>query len=62
VPEGEIQTPGFAVLDLRGGYDFRGGLTVQAAVENAGNTAYVEPFNTHLEPGRNFRLMLGYTF
>jgi hypothetical protein len=28
VPEGQIQTPGFAVLDLRGGYDFTGKLTV----------------------------------
>ena len=27
VPEGQIQTPGFAVLDLRGGYDFTGKLT-----------------------------------
>ena len=28
MPEGQIQTPGFAVLDLRGGYDFTGKLTV----------------------------------
>ncbi len=62
VPQDQVQTPGFAVLDLRGGYDITGGLTVQAALENAGNTAYIEPFNTHLEPGRNFRLMLGYKF
>jgi hemoglobin/transferrin/lactoferrin receptor protein len=62
VPQDQVETPGFAVLDLRGGYDFTGGLTVQAAVENAGNTAYIEPFNVRLEPGRNFRLMLGYKF
>ena len=62
VPQGQAQTPGFAVGDVRGGYDFAGGFTVQAAVENVGNTAYIEPFNTHLEPGRNFRLMLGYHF
>ncbi|MFI5166886.1 MAG: TonB-dependent receptor plug domain-containing protein [Thermoanaerobaculales bacterium] len=62
VPQGQAQTPGFAVLDLRGGYSFSDGLMVQAAVENAGNTAYIEPFNTHLEQGRDYRLMLGYRF
>ena len=62
VPVGQTQTPGFAVLDLRGGYDLSGGLTIQAAFENAGNTAYTEPFNTHLEPGRNFKLSVGYRF
>jgi hemoglobin/transferrin/lactoferrin receptor protein len=62
VAQGETPTPGFAVLDVRGGCDVGGGLTMQAALENAGNKAYIEPFNTHLEPGRNFRLMLGYKF
>jgi hemoglobin/transferrin/lactoferrin receptor protein len=62
VPPGQVETPGFATLDLRGGYSFPNGLVLQAALENAGNTAYVEPFNTRLEPGRNLRLMLGYNF
>ena len=62
VPAGQVQTPGFAVLDLRGGYDFANGIAVQVALNNAGNTAYTEPFNTHLEPGRDFRLLLGYKF
>jgi len=62
VPVGQTATPGFAVLDLRGGYEFTDGLLLQLALENAGNTAYVEPFNTHLEPGRNFRMMVGYRF
>jgi hemoglobin/transferrin/lactoferrin receptor protein len=62
VPPGYETTPGFAVLDLRGGYEFNMGLTLQAAVENVGNVAYHEPFNVRLEPGRNVKLSVGYTF
>jgi hemoglobin/transferrin/lactoferrin receptor protein len=62
VPPGYETTPGFAVLDLRGGYEFNMGLTLQAAVENVGNVAYHEPFNVRLEPGRNVKLSVGYKF
>ena len=62
VPTGYEQTPGFAVVDLRGGYEFNMGLTLQAAVENVGNVAYHEPFNVRLEPGRNVKLSVGYKF
>ncbi len=62
VPVGSSVTPGFATIDLRGGYELRGGLRVQAAVENLGNVAYHEPFNTFLEPGRNFKFSIGYRF
>jgi outer membrane receptor protein involved in Fe transport len=62
VPPGYEETPGFAVLDLRGGYDFNMGLTLQAAVENIGDVAYHEPFNVRLEPGRNVKLSVGYKF
>jgi hemoglobin/transferrin/lactoferrin receptor protein len=59
----ETQTaPGFAVLNLLGGYSFANGMSVQAVVQNAGNIAYREPFNTQIEPGRDFRLVAGYTF
>jgi hemoglobin/transferrin/lactoferrin receptor protein len=62
VPPGYEPTPGFAVIDLRGGYDFRMGLTLQAALENVGDVAYHEPFNVRLEPGRNVKLSVGYKF
>jgi len=59
----ETQTaPGFAVFNLLAGYTFANGLSVQAVVQNAGNIAYREPFNTQIEPGRDFRLVAGYTF
>jgi outer membrane receptor protein involved in Fe transport len=62
VAPGFTVTPGFATIDLRGGYDLSSGLRVQAAVENIGNVAYHEPFNTFIEPGRNFKLSVGYRF
>jgi hemoglobin/transferrin/lactoferrin receptor protein len=62
VPPGYEETPGFAVIDVHGGYAFNMGLTLQAAVENIGNVAYHEPFNVRLEPGRNVKLSVGYKF
>ncbi len=62
VPQGYQKSPGFATIDVRGGYEFSGGFRLEAAVENAGNVAYREPFNTFLEPGRNFKLAAGYRF
>jgi hemoglobin/transferrin/lactoferrin receptor protein len=62
VPVGETATPGFATVDIRGGYELPSGLLLQAAVENVGNVAYHEPFNVRLEPGRNVKLSVGYTF
>ncbi len=62
VAPGFTATPGFATLDLRGGYEFAAGLRLEAAVENVGNVAYHEPFNTFLEPGRNVKLAVGYRF
>jgi len=62
VATGYEQTPGFAIVDVRGGYEFSMGLRVQAEVENIGNVAYHEPFNVRLEPGRNVRLSVGYKF
>jgi hemoglobin/transferrin/lactoferrin receptor protein len=62
VPAGETATPGFATVDLRAGYAFANGLLLQAAVDNIGNVAYHEPFNVQLEPGRNFKMSVGYRF
>ena len=62
VAPGYTATPGFATIDLRGGYELPSGLRLEAAVENVGNVAYHEPFNTFLEPGRNFKLSIGYRF
>jgi hemoglobin/transferrin/lactoferrin receptor protein len=62
VATGFEPTPGFAVIDLRGGYELAAGLMLQAAVENVGNVAYHEPFNVRLEPGRNVKLSVGYKF
>jgi hemoglobin/transferrin/lactoferrin receptor protein len=62
VPEGETSTPGFATVDLRGGYAFADGLFLQAAIDNIGNVTYHEPFNVRLEPGRNLKLSVGYKF
>jgi hemoglobin/transferrin/lactoferrin receptor protein len=62
VATGNEPTPGFAIVDLRGGYEFNMGLTLQAAVENVGNVAYHEPFNVRLEPGRNVKVSVGYKF
>jgi outer membrane receptor protein involved in Fe transport len=62
LPEPGTPSPGFTVYDLRGGIDLSHGLSVQAAVENLTDKAYHEPFNRRLEPGRNFRMSLGYKF
>ncbi len=62
VATGYEPTPGFAVVDLRGGYELTAGLMLQAAVENIGNVAYHEPFNVRLEPGRNVKVSVGYKF
>jgi hemoglobin/transferrin/lactoferrin receptor protein len=62
VPTDYETAPGFAVLSLLGGYDFANGLSLQAVVQNLGNVAYREPFNTQLEPGRDFRVVVGYKF
>ena len=62
VPPGYDPSPGFAILNLLGGYEFTNGLSLQVAAQNIGNVAYHEPFNTQLEPGRDFRLAVGYKF
>lgn len=62
VAPGYTQTPGFTVYDLRAGYRFAMGLSVQAAVENLTDKAYAEPFNLRYEPGRNVRMSIGYKF
>jgi hemoglobin/transferrin/lactoferrin receptor protein len=62
LPEPGTPSPGFTVYDLRGGVEIAHGLTAQLAVENLTDKAYHEPFNIRLEPGRNFRMSLGYTF
>jgi hemoglobin/transferrin/lactoferrin receptor protein len=62
VATGYEPTPGFAVVDLRGGYELTAGLMLQAAVENIGNVVYHEPFNVRLEPGRNVKVSVGYKF
>ncbi len=62
VAPGYTATPGFATIDVRGGLDFANGFRVEGAVENVGDVAYHEPFNTFLEPGRNVKVSVGYRF
>ena len=62
VPEPGTPSPGFTTYDLRGGFDLGVGFTVQAAIENLSDKAYAEPFNLRLEPGRNYRMSVGYRF
>ena len=62
VAPGYTATPGFATIDLRGGYGFSDGLSLQFALDNVGNVAYHEPFNAFLEPGRNLKVSVGYRF
>jgi hemoglobin/transferrin/lactoferrin receptor protein len=62
LPEPGTPSPGFTTYDLRGGFDLGVGFTVQAAVENLSDKAYSEPFNVRLEPGRNYRMSVGYKF
>jgi len=56
------ETPGFTVYDLRAGYDFEGGLSVQATLGNLTDKVYAEPFNNRPEPGRSFRAGVRYRF
>jgi TonB-dependent heme/hemoglobin receptor len=62
VPEGDDESPGFTVYDLRAGYDFDFGLGVLASVENISDKLYAEPFNIRPEPGRNLRVLMRYRF
>jgi len=62
IPEPGTPSPGFTTYDLRGGFDLGVGFTVQGAVENLSDKAYSEPFNIRLEPGRNYRISVGYKF
>jgi hemoglobin/transferrin/lactoferrin receptor protein len=62
LPEPGTPSPGFTVYDLRGGVNLPHGLMLQLAVENLTDKAYHEPFNVRLEPGRNFRMSVAYTF
>ena len=62
VAPGYEETPGFTVYDIRGGYSFAMGLSLQAAVENLSDKAYHEPFNIRLEPGRSLRVSVAYRF
>lgn len=62
VAPGYEETPGFTVYDIRGGYSFAMGLSLQAAVENLSDKAYHEPFNIRLEPGRSVRVSVAYRF
>ncbi|HNX50210.1 MAG TPA: TonB-dependent receptor, partial [Thermoanaerobaculaceae bacterium] len=62
VATGFTETPGFATYDLRAGYRFAMGLSLQAALENLSDKAYHEPFNTRFEPGRSARVSVGYRF
>ena len=55
-------TPGFAVVDIRGGFNVTSSLRLQLAVENLLDKAYHEPFNNRLESGRNFRASVSYLF
>lgn len=62
VPTDYEPAPGFAIMNLLAGYNFPNGLSLQAVLQNLGNVAYREPFNTQLEPGRDFRVVVGYNF
>ena len=61
-PRFEEGYPGFTVYTVRGGYDFRFGLGVLAALENAGAKVNSKPFNNRPEPGRTLRLSARYRF
>ncbi len=50
-PEG---TPGYALFNLRGGWNFRKGMTLTAAVENMFNKDYRYHGSGQNEPGTNF--------
>lgn len=70
---GETVTPGFATLDLSGGYKPFTDFTIGAAILNIFDTAYYEHLNFAYrnsntnagriyEPGRNFTIYINYSF
>ncbi|PWB78809.1 MAG: hypothetical protein C3F15_00730 [Holophagae bacterium] len=61
-PRFEEGYPGFTVYGLSGGYDFPFGLGLIAALENATDKLYSEPFNNRPEPGQNLRVSARYRF
>jgi hemoglobin/transferrin/lactoferrin receptor protein len=62
VPAEVDESPGYAVYDLRAGYDFDFGLGLIASVENISDKLYAETFNQDPEPGRNLRISARYRF
>jgi hemoglobin/transferrin/lactoferrin receptor protein len=52
----------FSVLDLRGGYSFQSGLSLQAKIANLLDKLYAEPFNNRPEPARSYRFSILYRF
>ena len=55
-------TPGYATLNLRTGYDWKGKVKVVAAVENLLDEDYRIHGSGYNQPGRNFKLSLEYRF
>ena len=55
-------TPGWAALNFRAGYDWKGKVYVTAALENALNEDYRLHGSGYNQPGRNFKLSLEYRF
>lgn len=58
----EVGYPGFTVYSLSGGYDFRFGLGLLAALKNPTDKLYSEPFNNRPEPGQSLRVSARYRF
>ena len=55
-------TPGWATLNLRAGYDWRGKVRTVAALENLLDEDYRIHGSGYNQPGRNFKLSLEYRF
>lgn len=55
-------TPGYATLNLRAGYDWKGKLKVIAALENILNEDYRIHGSGYNQPGRTFKTSLEYRF
>lgn len=55
-------TPGWATLNLRGGYGWKGKLYLTAALENALNEDYRLHGSGYNQPGRNFKFSTEYRF
>ncbi len=55
-------TPGWATLNLRAGYDWKGRVTTVAALENVLDEDYRIHGSGYNQPGRNFKLSLAYWF